>query len=125
MEWSDTIASGHLCAIGRFVICQLVLVAKCLPHSPITLCSLHVHIKHRRYHATKREMLRRLLHEAFGAAVDLVWAKAAGADTMARLVSEEMNLGLGGDSRGDAFLPEGDTWESMLRDAFKAGVACG
>jgi hypothetical protein len=67
-------------------------------------------------------VLRRLLPEAFGSAVELVWSKAAGSDTMARLVSQEMNLGLAGDERGDAFLPSGETWESVLRDAFAVGV---
>jgi hypothetical protein len=67
-------------------------------------------------------VLRRLLPEAFSSAVELVWSKAAGSDTMTRLVSQEMNLGLAGDERGDAFLPSGETWESVLRDAFAVGV---
>ena len=75
------------------------------------------------YHATRRALLRRLLPHAFGDAIELVWSAAAGSDTMARLVAQEMNLALAGDPRGDAVLPPGATWEALLREAFAAAVA--
>lgn len=80
------------------------------------------------YHATRRSLLRRLVEHAFGEAVELVWSGTPGADTMARQVAQEMNLALAGSTpqdraRNDDVLPEGTSWEELLRDAFRAGLA--
>lgn len=75
------------------------------------------------YHAARRALHRRLLEYTFGDAVELVWSAAPGADTMARQVREQMDLALAGNVRGDEVLPPGTSWDELLRDAFRAGVA--
>ena len=75
------------------------------------------------YQLTRRSLIRRLVERAFGDAVELAWANAPGADTMARQVTQELHLAMVGDARGDDVLPPDQTWESMLREAFAAGIA--
>ena len=75
------------------------------------------------YQMTRRSLSRRLLQHTFGDAVELVWSNTPGADTMARQVAQEMNLAMAGDPQGDAILPPGETWETLLIQAFTAGVA--
>jgi acyl-homoserine lactone acylase PvdQ len=72
---------------------------------------------------TRRSLSRRLLQHTFGDAVELVWSNTPGADTMARQVAQEMNLAMAGDPQGDAILPPGETRETLLIQAFTAGVA--
>ncbi|MFP6588995.1 MAG: penicillin acylase family protein [Candidatus Latescibacterota bacterium] len=75
------------------------------------------------YQATRRALIRRLVEHAFGDAVELVWANTPGTDMMARQVVLEMHLAMAGETRGDAVLPPGQTWEGLLGEAFVAGVA--
>jgi penicillin G amidase len=75
------------------------------------------------YQVTRRSLIRRLVEHAFGEAVELVWANVPGADTMVRQVTQELDLAMVGQARGDDVLPPDQTWESLLRDAFAAGIA--
>ncbi len=75
------------------------------------------------YQATRRALIRRLVQQVFGDAVELLWANVPGADTMARQVTQEVHLAMVGETRGDRVLPPGQSWEGLLREAYTAAIA--